>query len=378
MQSALKKAVPPYKKGTDARLKNSTFACPHCFHPLVREETLSCTGCRRSWNDVGGVPSFAASNYYWGEIPEAEMIQTNELARQVGWRKAIVEKIKEPYPHIYDYMTDEARADFRFVLPLQPQSKVLDVGAGFGTISFGLQPHCGWVTAVELIAERAKFIEIRREQEGHQNMEVAIANGLELPFAPETFDFIVVNGYLEWVGLADPAVNPRVLQKKFLAQLHRLLKPGGAVYIGIENRFGYDNFLGTKDHSGLRYTSLMPRWMADLSCRYFLKKPYRVSRVHNDYRTYTYGKRGYRKLLSESGFPETEFFMPHPGYNKPVELISLDHPYPFQFFLNNAINPISMMGKIKKKAALLGSSVGLTQFFSPHFSIVAWKEGRYD
>lgn len=376
MRSALRKAVPPYR--ADPRLKNSTLACPDCYYPLTREQGIHCTVCGSSWSEVGGVPRFASSDCDWGEIPEAEMIQVNELAQKIGWRKAIDETVKGPYPQVHDDMTDKARADFRFVLPLQPRSKVLDVGAGFGTISFGLQPHCGWVTAVEPIAERAKFIEIRRSQERLQNMEVAIADGLDLPFSPETFDFIVVNGCLGRVGLADPTMNPRVLQRKFLARLHRLLRPGGAVYIGIENRFGYDRFLGAQDHSGLKYTSLMPRWMADLACRYFLKRPDRVSRARGDYRTYTYGKRGYRKLLSEAGFSEVETFMPRPGYNKPIDLISLDHPDPLRFYLNHAVSPASKGGKLKKQIALWGTSIGLTGFFSPHFSLVAWKEGRYD
>ncbi|MBI3804302.1 MAG: class I SAM-dependent methyltransferase [Nitrospirae bacterium] len=353
------------------------MACPQCEEPLSQEGALSCAVCRNTWKTVDGIPCFAASDYYWGEIPETEMIQVNDLAKEIGWRNAIDQKVAPAYPAIHDYMINEARADFRFVLPLNSHSKVLDVGAGFGTISFGLQPHCGWITAVELIAERAKFIETRRAQEKLDNMEVVIASALKLPFAPETFDFIVVNGYLEWVGLADPTVNPRTLQIQFLSQLHRLLKPGGTIYIGIENRFGYDNFLGAKDHSGLRYTSLMPRWMADLACRFYLKQPYRVSRVYHNYRTYTYGKGGYRHLLQESGFGDCQFFMPVPGYNRPVELISLDHPAPLRFYLNHAISPISRLGKIKKKLALWGASLGLTACLSPHFSIVARKEGPY-
>lgn len=378
MQSALKKAMPAYKNRTDLRSKSSTLVCPQCFHPLVREEILSCTGCRRSWSDVGGIPCFSAGGDYRGEVPKGEMIQTNELARKVGWRKAIDEKVKALYPQVYDAILDEAQADFRFILPLQPQSKVLEIGAGFGAISFALQPHCGWVTAVDPIAERARFIETRREQEGLQNMEVAIADGWQLPFAPETFDFIVVNGRLESFGPADPKVNPRLLQKRFLAQLHRLLKPGGAVYIGIKNRFGYDSLFGNGEEGRVGDAGRISRRMADLSPRSFLKEPEGVRPVQESDRPRTYGKRGYRQLLSESGFSETEFFMPYPDYKKPVEMISLDHPYPFQFFLNNVVNPTSVMGKLKKKAALLGSSFGLTQFFSPHFSIVAWKEGRYD
>ncbi|HEY5599103.1 MAG TPA: hypothetical protein VIK48_00315, partial [Candidatus Manganitrophaceae bacterium] len=83
---------------------------------------------------------------------------------------------------------------------------------------------------------------------------------------------------------------------------------------------------------------------------------------------------GYRRLLAESGFSEIEFFMPHPGYNRPVELISLDHPDPLRFFLNTTLAPTTRLGKFKKKLALWGAALGGASFFAPHFSIVAWKE----
>src|SRR3989338_6333582 len=172
-------------------VKRSTLSCPNCYGPLSWNSILQCGRCRCEWNFLKGIPAFSSSRYYWGEIPEREMVRLNESAERKGWKRAADETIKAAYPHLYDYMVDDARADFRFLLPLHSRSKVLDVGAGFGTISFGLQPHCGWVTAVELVSERARFIEIRRVQEGIQNMEVAIADGLALPFAPETFDFII-------------------------------------------------------------------------------------------------------------------------------------------------------------------------------------------
>ena len=56
-----------------------------------------------------------------------------------------------------------------------------------------------------------------------------------------------------------PRRSPRVLQERFLGQLAACLKPGGALYVGIENRFGRMFWRGTPDHQGLRYTSLMPK-----------------------------------------------------------------------------------------------------------------------
>ena len=44
-----------------------------------------------------------------------------------------------------------------------------------------------------------------------------------------------------------------------ISEMRRVLKPGGSIYVGIENRYAYGYFMGAQDHNRLRYTSILPR-----------------------------------------------------------------------------------------------------------------------
>ena len=133
-----------------------------------------------------------------------------------------------------------------------------------------------------------------------------------------------MNGVLEWFGILDTQNTPQVVQENVLKKIHKLLKKSGKIYVGIENRFGFRQILGARDHSGLRFTSLMPRRMADqyLGLR-SRSRFYRVSeRDRPSYRTYTYSLKGYTELFSNCGFNLLDVFYPFPGYNRPFYLVS--------------------------------------------------------
>jgi len=139
-----------------------------------------------------------------------------------------------------------------------------------------------------------------------------------LPFFDKTFDLIVLNGILEWVGEWRRTGTPREVQLDVLRKLRALLKPTGALFVGIENRIGLDSFLGRIDHPGTRFTSLMPRWLASTYIRLSRPDFYRtLIGANKGYRTYTYSPKGYRKLLREAGFPEINLWWPPSGYNLP-------------------------------------------------------------
>ena len=58
--------------------------------------------------------------------------------------------------------------------------------------------------------------------------------------------------------------NPRRTQQRFLQELGRILKPDGQLFVAIENRWNYEYFGGRPDHhSGLKYGSLLPRFLAN-------------------------------------------------------------------------------------------------------------------
>ena len=80
--------------------------------------------------------------------------------------------------------------------------------------------------------------------------------------------------------------------------------------MGIENRIGYNNFLGAVDHSGLPYTSLMPRRLASMVLQHSKRNHHRMQlNSKREYRTYSYSELGYRKILGKSGFPRTSLSM---------------------------------------------------------------------
>ena len=92
--------------------------------------------------------------------------------------------------------------------------------------------------------------------------------------------------------------------------------PGGYVYIGIENRFSLRYMLGDHDdHSFIRFTSLMPRNVANLYCRL---------RIGGPYFTYTHSLSEYHRLLREAHFSDIRSYFPWPDYRNPTTIIPLE------------------------------------------------------
>ncbi len=253
---------------------------------------------------------------YWGELEQEPMRQLLERAEQAGWRRAVEELAPA---RLCGYVGDPVRAAFQDVVPLRPGARILDVGAGWGGIAAPLAVR-NQVLALEGVPERARFIGLRKRQDGLERLEVLQANLHAIVLAPRQFDLIVVNGFLEWVALLDHAAPPRAVQLAFLYRLRELLAPGGRIYIGIENRFGWPMLRGGLDHSGLPYTSLMPRWLARRWCAHSAR--YRAQ-FNVGYRTYTYSHRGYRRLFGEVGLNIAQTWISVGGYNRPDKLVPL-------------------------------------------------------
>jgi ubiquinone/menaquinone biosynthesis C-methylase UbiE len=317
-----------------------------------------------------GTPDFLGEDFYFGEIERGEMQRLNAHARTAGWRRALSEALGESRSHLVQYAADDSRADWRFFAPLSPDAAVLDLGSGWGTLAIPLARECGEVVAVEGTWERLEFMRIRAAQEAIGNITPVRANVLALPFRPHAFDLAVMNGILEWVGMWDPERSPVAAQEQFLRRVRELLKPGGCLYIGIESRFGIANWLGRTDHSGLPFTSLMPRWLADLVVR-LRSRTWRSTRNPQRYRTYTYTWRGYQKLLRRCGFDYIKIYVPIPGYNRPQYLFSLNAPHVARFCVRDALAPISRKRRLAARLLALALALGVYEYLCSDFCIFA-------
>ncbi|MCA9427130.1 MAG: methyltransferase domain-containing protein [Candidatus Omnitrophica bacterium] len=288
------------------------LACPRCGGDFESsfETTLKCLSCGEFFPIREGVPSFYDPSVYWGEeFNLDEMRSINSLAAEKGWREAVRERVKPKSPERAEYIEGFFRADWRFLFPVEEDWTVLDVGAGWGTLSCALAEVVGEVVALESAFERAKFIQHRIEQDAISNLTAIHGTLTRPPLKAGSFDLIALNGVLEWLGWADTSRSVPSVQVAHLKTCWNLLKPGGWLYVGIENRFGISSWLGAMDHSYLKYTSLMPRMLAH---------GYTNLKRKHAYRTYTYSPIGYRRLLTKARFEEIDFFATLPTYSRPV------------------------------------------------------------
>lgn len=262
---------------------------------------------------------------YWGEFSEKEMDVLLSFCADKdfdGAKKYIEEKL-----HRTDFIFGSARSDFVYLSNINKNSICLDVGCGLGVHTFNIAKIAKEMHACDLSKKRIQFCEYRKEMEKKDNVFLYHSDIEHLSFEKEKFDFVVMNGIVEWLGEQNKNKDPREDQIRDLKKIYSLIKPGGVLYVGIENRYAATYLHNARDHNRLKYTTFMPRFWANFITKRKIGKPYR---------TYTYGISGYKKLLKDTGFNAKglSFYVAHPGYNMPQYLINFEDISAFRFFFS--------------------------------------------
>lgn len=281
-----------------------------------------------------GIRDYSKHDYYWNQIPREHMHVLLDLAEKKGYKRALVEmyeKLKDDSSisastkklltpsHFETYILDESRSKFMEIIKLHKNPQVLDLGCGWGAVAISLarklKKSGGKVYGVDATKETLAFIKTRAKQEKLDNIELAATEPFdfgELPFEDNSLDLVIMNGVLEWVGMGRSDISPRECQKNALHEVNRILKPGGQLYIGIENAAAYDYYLGQKDHSGIRFVGAFPKWLANF-VSIIVKK--------ESYRTYIYSPAGYKGILDLTGFDAPKFMIPIPSYRNIEQIV---------------------------------------------------------
>ena len=306
--------------------------CPVCNSSLVfADGSFSCSKCGANYKIVEGIVCFTEFDdaQYIKDVDflrfeDLEQINLIISSERVESAKAT---IKEQYSFLYNYLFQQGRADWKFYIDLDEKSKILDLGCGWGNISYELALEYGNVTSVDISLSKLKFLDARASAERIDNIDLIKADwNTRLPFIDEYFDLVILNGALEWVGEYKNKKLPQEYQIELLKEIYRILKKDGTLYIGIENRYGYRYFLGNPDdHSRMRYTSLMPRKLANW---------YMKIKKGKEYRTYTYSYTGIKKFLSSIGFERVELFYSSLDYKYFSYLIPLGNSKALAYYLN--------------------------------------------
>lgn len=342
--------------------QGTVYICPKCHGQLTEaRQAYTCVECTSLYPVTDGIPDFCPETHlYWGELSADQMSEVIAYARENGYEKA-AEVTSRYEPGLREYLLSEYRGDWVFhCVPLSGWKTCLDIGSGWGTLSRALLRYGLKVWSLEIMRERLAFQEAFKRREQLHDLTLVRGRANRLPFADHSFDLVAANGIIQWVGLADPSRPVSDLQREFLKECRRVLKPDGVLCLGCENRYGFSRLMGEKDHSGLRFTSVMPRKLADLTVRWFRRtggkfsRRFRSADEWHDYRTYTYSARGYEKLLKSCQFETVETYWAHPSNNVPQFMGRIKDPRSLKALLdyNRQTLDFHTRGSVVSRAAL--------------------------
>ena len=346
------------------------FRCPTCKGALQHHSdssALICDSCALTWPVQDGIPCFLPKAVRRDYSLTTDMAMLVEIAKDRGWQEALEKHVAQTVAcsgYVREYIASEARADFRFLMSLERGATVLDVGSGWGNISIASARNCDLVFALDTTLANLQFIAIRAQQEGLGNVVPVLGDATCLPIPPASCDGVLMVGVLGWVPWERNDGTPQRLQTRALREAFQALRPGGQLYLGIENRLGFKAFLGAREpHTGLRFISLLPRFLANY---------YSEMTRHRPFREWTYSQRELTRLLSQVGFKPIHFYYPIPSYQN-IRYIT-DYGTPgISRFLASRFKGHGRFSRSLHMAGLFSSLLRVEKLLSPCFSVLAEK-----
>lgn len=137
--------------------------------------------------------------------------------------------------------------------PRLAQADVLNLGCSTGIIDEYIAPHVRTMTGVD-IDEPA--IALASSRVTAPNVQFQLGDAMKLAFADATFDIVICSQVYEHVPDAG----------RMMAEIHRLLRPGGVCYFAATNRWAL-----IEKHHRLPFLSWMPSSAADRYIRWMRK-----------------------------------------------------------------------------------------------------------
>ena len=178
-------------------------------------------------------------------------------------------------------------------MEIAPEDEILEVGAGMGAVTGALARRGKKVDCIEL-SKRRSLVNAYRHRD-MDNIEIIVGNFQDIKIEKK-YDVITLIGVLEY---AYHYIDSETPYEDFIQKIASCLKPGGKLYIAIENKLGMKYFAGYhEDHLGKPFVGIEG-----------YKKEDKVK---------TFSRSQLEKLLKENGFSSTEFYYPFPDYKLPV------------------------------------------------------------
>jgi SAM-dependent methyltransferase len=258
-----------------------------------------------------GIFVAADSRHHDGADDQAQLNTLNTVAKLQGWRNGVSAAYDS---NLLGYVDNPERLIFLSLLPLTPGDAILEIGPGMGQISIPLARRVATVDALEVVRGQAEFCAERSRQEDVTNIRItAGGDECELPYADGVFNGVILNLVLEWCGWRG-AGSHHDMHRKLLAEVARVLKPGGFFYVATKNRFRLRLLTGGRDEHmfQMRFGSALPRWLSHMLVRG--RRP--PGHLHS--------YRELRALLRDVGFDRIESYWATPEMRWPTHMLRFE------------------------------------------------------
>lgn len=337
------------------------FSCPNCQGEVKMDtQQIKCLNCKEAFSfDEDSVLRLTQENFFFGKDQEKMNKLIKELRNFSSFEELEknilnLEKISPDFD--YQYCLDPRRSDWTFLGDFFDKV-VVDLGAGYGSISIPLARRAKLVVAIDNCLERMRFLSQVARLKKLENMISIFGDIRKLPFKENSIDKFLMVGILEYFGRE---------QKNFLKYLFKFLKPGGEVWIGIENRLSPIHFLGRRYHDEeFPFEQLLPEFLRNFFHKIVWRKPPTIK-----LRT---GK-GYLKLLKESGFQNINFFYSFPDYKNPAFIVSNNKEKIIsKYFKTRSWTKKGLKMKFIVLTLKILDNINLSSLFAPTFFIQAQK-----
>jgi ubiquinone/menaquinone biosynthesis C-methylase UbiE len=165
--------------------------------------------------------SFARHRH--SEAGEASTKETKGLVLNQGWRYDLMGWFHDTFSFRGQWR--ELRQRTVTLARMQPGDAVLDVGCGTGTLAMEVARRVGTTGRVVGVDPGAQQIARARSKAARRNLPIEFQIGVieQLPFPDQTFDVVLSTLMMHHL--------PAPLKRQGLAEIARVLKPGGRLVI---------------------------------------------------------------------------------------------------------------------------------------------------
>ena len=245
------------------------ICCPVCREDLAEcSQELACSGCGRRFPVVAGIPDLRVFPDPYIGLEEdrkkgallAQRPGQETFSSLVDYYYSITAAVPPQHARLYKraLMAGPARAaaaleSWERASEAPAGGRLLEIGCGTGPLLLAAARRGYQVAGVD-IAFRWLVAGRKRLEEAGLKIPLICACAEALPFRAEAFDRVAIDSAIEMVDD----------QSRTMTEAHRVLRPGGRLFVATPNRFS----LGPDPHLGVPAGGLWPKsWLAAFARR---------------------------------------------------------------------------------------------------------------